>query len=59
MRLAGHVASMGDRRVAHRIFVGRPDGKRLLGGPRLREEDNIAMDLQCLEWGGMYWIVLA
>jgi hypothetical protein len=50
---------MGDRRVAHRIFVGRPDGKRLLGGPRLREEDNIAMDLQCLEWGGMYWIVLA
>jgi hypothetical protein len=50
---------MGDRRGVYRIFVGRPDGKRPRGGPRLREEDNIAMHLQYLEWGGMDWITVA
>jgi hypothetical protein len=44
---------MGDRKGAYRIFVGRPDGKRPLGGPRLRKEDNIEVDLQYLEWVGM------
>ena len=33
---AGHVARIGDRRVAHRVLVGRPEGKRPLVGPRLR-----------------------
>jgi hypothetical protein len=34
MRWAGHVAFMGDRREAYRVFMGRPDGKRPLGKPR-------------------------
>jgi hypothetical protein len=36
---------MGDRRNAYRFLVGRPDGKRSLGGPRLRWKYNIQMDL--------------
>ena len=38
--------------------MGRPEGKRPLGRPRLRWEDNIKMDLQEVEWGGMDWISL-
>jgi len=36
---AGHVARVGDRRVAHRVLLGRPDGKGPLGRPRHRWED--------------------
>jgi hypothetical protein len=36
--------------------VGRPEGKRPLGRPRHRWEDNIKMDLREIEWGGMGWI---
>jgi hypothetical protein len=36
---------MGDRKVAYRILVGKPVGKRLLGRPTPRWEDNIKMDL--------------
>jgi hypothetical protein len=39
--MGGHVARMGDRRGADRVLVKRPDGKRQLGKPRLRREDNI------------------
>jgi hypothetical protein len=39
--------------------VGKPEGKRPLGRPRSRWEDNIKMDLQELEYGGVDWIVLA
>jgi hypothetical protein len=46
MRWAGHVARMGQRRGAYRILVGRPEGRRPLGRPRHRWEDNIKMDLQ-------------
>jgi hypothetical protein len=56
MRWLGYVARVGDRRVAYRVLVEKPDGKRPLGGPRLRWEDNIKMDLQEVEWGGMDWI---
>jgi hypothetical protein len=45
MRGAGHVARMGDRRGVYRVLVGRPEGKRQLGRPRLCWEDNIKMDL--------------
>jgi hypothetical protein len=38
--------------------VGRPEGKKPLGRPRHRREDNIEMDLQELDWGD-YWIDLA
>jgi hypothetical protein len=46
MRWAGHVARMGEKRDAYRILVGRPEGRRPLGRPRLRWEDNTKMDLQ-------------
>jgi hypothetical protein len=49
---------MGERRVAYRILVGRPLGRRPLGRPRHRWEDNIKMDLQEVRWG-MDWIELA
>jgi hypothetical protein len=42
---AGHVARMGEKRNAYRILVGNPEGKRPLGRPRRRWEDNIKMDL--------------
>jgi hypothetical protein len=41
----------GDRRGAHRILLGRPEGRRPLGRPRHRWEDNIKMDLQAVEQG--------
>ena len=50
MRWAGHVARMGERRGVHRVLVGKPEGKRPLGRPRRRWEDNIKLDLQ--EVGG-------
>jgi hypothetical protein len=46
MRWVGHVACMGDGRDAYRVLMGRPEGKRPLGRPRFRWEDNIKMDLQ-------------
>jgi hypothetical protein len=46
MRWVGHVACMGEGRGVYRILVGRPKGKRLLGRPRCRWEDNIKIDLR-------------
>ncbi|KAJ4440720.1 hypothetical protein ANN_08868 [Periplaneta americana] len=46
LRWAGHVARMGESRNAYRVLVGRPEGKRPLGRPRRRWEDNIKMDLR-------------
>jgi hypothetical protein len=48
----------GERRDAYRVSVGKPEGKRTLGRPRSRWEDNIKMDLQQVGWG-MDWIDLA
>jgi hypothetical protein len=45
MRWAGHVAGMGERRVAYRILVEKPEGRRPLGRPRRRWEDNIKMNI--------------
>ena len=50
---------MGERRGIYRILVGKPEGKRSLGGPRHRWEDNIKMDLQEVGCGGMDWFELA
>jgi hypothetical protein len=44
---------MGEGIGAYRILVGRPEGRRPLGRPRLRWEDNIKMDLKEVEWIGM------
>ena len=52
MRWAGHVARMGERKGVYRVSVGKPEGKRSLGRPRRRWEDNIKMDLQEIGCGG-------
>jgi len=59
MRWAGHVARMGESRGVYRLLVGKPEGKRPLGRPRRRWEDNIKMDVQKVRCGGMDWIELA
>ena len=46
MRWAGHVAHMAEGRGVYRVLVGKPEGKRPLGRPRRRCEDNIRMDFQ-------------
>jgi hypothetical protein len=58
-RWAGHVASMGEDRGVLRVLVGKPEGKRPLGRPRRRWENNIKIDLQ--EVGGVHgdWMELA
>jgi hypothetical protein len=56
MRWAGHVACMGEVRGAYNILVGRPEGRRPLGRPRLRWEDNIRMDLRETVFGDVDWI---
>ena len=58
MRWAGHVARMVEGRVVHRVLVGKPEGKRPLGRPSRRWEDNIKMDLQEVGGGGD-WMELA
>jgi hypothetical protein len=58
-RWAGHVARMGERRGAYRALVGKPEGRRPLGRPRRRWEDNIKIDLREVGWGDMDWINLA
>jgi hypothetical protein len=52
-------ASMGKKRNAYRILVGKADGKRPLGKPRRRWEDSVMMDLREVGWGGMGWIQLS
>ena len=59
IRWVGNVARMGERRSVHRVLVGKHKGKRPLGRPRHRWEDNIKMDLQEVGCGGMDWIELA
>ena len=59
MRWSGHVARMDERRGVYRVWVGKPDGRRTLVRPRRRWEDNIKLDLQNVEGGGMDWIDLA
>jgi hypothetical protein len=50
MRWDGNAARVGEERGVHRVLVGKPEGKRSLGRPRHRWEDNIKMDLE--EVGG-------
>ena len=52
------MARMGDGRGVHRVLVGKPEGKRPLGIPRRRCEDNIKLDLQEVGGGGD-WMELA
>jgi hypothetical protein len=59
MRLAGHVARMGEKRNAYTLMVGKPDGRRPLQRPTCRWLDNIRMDPIEVEWGDVDWIGLA
>jgi hypothetical protein len=59
MRWVGHVARMGEERKAYKVFVGKPEGKRLLGRPRRRWEDGIKTDLREISLGDVDWIRLA
>jgi len=50
---------MGGRRGVYRVLVGKPEGKRLLGRPKLTWEDNIKIDLQEVgigTWTGSSWL---
>jgi len=53
------VARMGEGRVVYGVLVRKPEGKRPLGRPRLRWEDNIKMDLQEVRGGCGDWMELA
>ena len=59
MRWAGQVARMGERKGVYRVLVGKPEGKKPLGRPRSRWEENIKIDLQKVGCGDMDWIELA
>jgi len=57
--MGGHIARTGERGGLYRVLVGKPEGKRPLGSPRRRWEDNIKMELQEVVSGGVDWIELA
>jgi hypothetical protein len=57
--MGGACSVYGERIDLYRILVGKPEGKRPLGRPRRRWEDNIKMDLQEVGIRGMDWIELA
>ena len=59
MRWAGHVARMGEGRDVYGVLVGKPEGRRPLGRPRRRWEDNIRMDLREMGCGCVDWMELA
>jgi hypothetical protein len=47
---------MGEERKVYKVLVGKPEGRRPLGRPRLRWEDGIRMDLGEIGLGGVDWI---
>jgi hypothetical protein len=58
MKWAEHVARMEEGRGVYRVFVGRSEGKRPVGRPRYRWEDNIRMNLREIDIDGANWIRL-
>jgi hypothetical protein len=56
--MGGACNTYGERRGAYRVLVGKLEGKRQLGRPKRRWEDNMKMDLQEAVCGGMDWIDL-
>ena len=56
LRWAGHVARMEEGRIAFKMLTGKPTGKRPLGRPRRRWEDNIRMDLEEIGINAGNWV---
>ena len=56
LRWAGHVARMEEGRSAFKILTGKPTGKRHLGRPRRRREDNIRKDLKEIGINTRNWV---
>ena len=58
MRWTGHVGRMGKGRGVYRVLVGKPEGRKALGRPRRRWEENIKMDLDWDVglWTGSSWL---
>jgi hypothetical protein len=59
MRLGRACSRHESKKNAYRILVGKPEGKRTLGTPRCRWEDNVKMDLKEIGWDGIDWVDLA
>jgi hypothetical protein len=59
IRLKRNVAHMDDVVKAHKIFIGRPEGKRPRGRPRSRWKENIRMGLPVIVWGDVDWMHLS
>jgi hypothetical protein len=59
MRRARNVTCMGEGRCVYRVLFGKPEGKRPLGRPRRRWDDNIKLDLREISIDGENWIRLA
>ena len=59
VRWVRHVARIGEGRGVYRVLVRKPEGKRQLGRPRLRWENNIKMDLREVGGGCEDWMELA
>jgi len=55
----GGACRMYEIRKAHNIFIEKPEGKRPLGRPRHRWEDNIGMDFKDIQWEDVDWMYLA
>jgi hypothetical protein len=58
MRWTGHIIRRVEKWNVCRFLVGKPEGRRLLGSPICRWEDNIKMDVREIGWGVMDWIHL-
>jgi hypothetical protein len=52
-------STVGDKRNAYRILVGKPEGRRPLGGSKCRWVDDVKMGLRKIGWDGMDWIDVA
>jgi hypothetical protein len=54
--MGGACSTYGESRGVYRVLVGKPEGKRPLGRPRRKWEDNIKMNLQEVKYGGIDWV---
>jgi hypothetical protein len=54
--MGGACSADGEGRGVHRVLVGKPEGKRPLGKPRRRWDNNIKMEVRCGVWTGLSWL---